>query len=245
MSIFYKLDTRTKLFFILLLTLLVFLVDKLPVAVCLVITFFVIRFTAKIPFHALKMIKNLTLLASVVILMQTIFGPGETYILKPLIPPSFPVLGGMGALKWEGFNLGLVIVCRLAALFILLPIFTETTPPSQISTGLCSLGFNYRSAFIITTAFNLIPFFRKEALIIMDAQKLRGVRTLGLKAYAGLLFPLLLGAMRKAQISSVAMDSRAFGIYNKRTWSEKPKMKTYDFLFMAACVVFFIIIKGW
>lgn len=161
--------------------------------------------------------------------MQTIFGPGESYIVKSLF--SLPV-------KPDGFILGLIIVCRLASLLIILPVFTETTPFNKIASGFCALGFNYRSAFIITTAFNLIPIFKEEAFVIMDAQKLRGVRKTGIKTYAGILVPLMLGAMRKAQNSSIAMDSRAFGIYNTRTWIEKPCMKTYDYIFMVSCIVF-------
>jgi energy-coupling factor transporter transmembrane protein EcfT len=242
MSVFYVLDARTKLFIVLLFTLLVFFVDTLPAVVCLLLSFSVIRFTAGIPPRGFKYLKNLTLLAAFIILIQTLFGQGETYILKPLFPASFPFLGGAGSLKWEGFILGIVIVCRLAALTLLLPILTLTTPPHQISAGLCALGVNYRAAFIITTALNLIPFFKEEALVIMDAQKLRGMRKFGIKSYINLLVPLMLSAMRKAQVSSVIMDSRAFGVYKTRTWLEKPKMKGLDFFFIAGSVVFSAIV---
>ena len=245
MSILYKLDARTKLIFVFMLTLLVFLINKLPAAVCLLLFFTVIRLSVKIPLHGLKFFKNLTLLAVFVILLQTVFGPGEDYILKPLFPPSFPVFGGLGSLKWDGFFLGLVIVCRLSAIMLLLPVFTETTPPHLISSGLCAIGFNYRTAFIITTAFNLIPLFREEALAVMDAQKLRGNSPekgsffSNIKAYSSIAVPLMLGAMRKAQSSAVSMDSRAFGVYKTRTWIDKPKMQMRDYLFIAASVVFF------
>jgi len=224
MSVLYKLDARTKLIFVFLFSLLVFLINRLPVAICLLLFFIVIRFLAGVPFRRVKFLMNFTLLAVFVILMQAVFGPGQTYILKPF--------------KWDGLFFGLLIVCRLSAIMLLLPIFTETTPPNLISAGLCALGFNYRTAFIITTAFNLIPFFREEGLAIMDAQKLRGSSS-GIKAYSSIAVPLMLGAMRKAQNSSVSMDSRAFGVSKTRTWIDKPKMQTRDFLFITACVVFF------
>jgi energy-coupling factor transport system permease protein len=242
MSVFYVLDARTKLFIVLLFTLLVFFVDNLPVSVCLPLSFSVIRFTMGIPPRGFKYLKNLTLLVIFIILTQMLFGPGKTYIVKPLFPVSFPFLGGTGALKWEGFIIGIVILCRLAALTLLLPILTLTTSLHQISRGLCALGVNYRTAFIITTALNLIPFFKEEALAIMDAQRLRGMCKFGIKSYINLLVPLMLGAMRKAQVSSVAMDSRAFGVYKTRTWLEKPKMRGLDFFFIAGGGVFFAII---
>jgi len=241
MSVFFNLDSRTKLFFVLLLTFLIFFINTLIASVCLLLSFIVIRFATRIPFKGFKNLKNLTLLAIFIILIQTLFYPGETFILKPLFPASFPFLGGVGSLKWEGFILGIVIICRLAALMLLLPMLTLTTSPYQISAGLCALGVNYRVAFVITTALNLIPAFKEEALLIMDAQKLRGMRKFGIKSYINLLVPLMLGAMRKAQASSVVMDSRGFGVYKTRTWLEKPKMRSLDFFFIAGSVVFFVI----
>jgi len=241
MSVFYILDARTKLFFVLLLTLLIFFINNLITAVCLTLSFIIIRFTAGIPPKGFQYLKNLTLLAVFIIFIQTLFGPGETFILKPLFPESFPFFGGAGSLKWEGFILGIVIVCRLIALILLLPILTLTTEPYQIEMGLCALGVNYRASFVITAAINLIPSFKEEALLIMDAQKLRGMRKFGIKSYITMLVPLMLGAMRKAQTSSIVMDSRAFGVYKTRTWLEKPKMKSLDFFFITASVVFFVI----
>ncbi|MCL2184404.1 MAG: energy-coupling factor transporter transmembrane protein EcfT [Treponema sp.] len=237
----------TKLLCVLLITVLIFLVNKLMPALCLLIILLVVRFFTHIRIVIrLPVIINLSLLAVFIILMQTIFAPGSTYIVKPLFPSSFPVFGGMGSLKWEGFFLALIILCRLFALILLLPLFTKTTSQGEIASSLCSLGINYKAAFTITAAFNLIPVFKEEASLIIDAQKLRRSVSFdkrsffsGIKAYTGLLLPLILGAMRKAESSSVSMDSRAFGIYKTRTWIDKPKMKAVDFLFISACIVFF------
>jgi energy-coupling factor transport system permease protein len=240
-----KIDPRSKLLFVFLLSLPVFFIDKIPAAVCLLLSLLVFRIAAKIPFRGIKYIRNLSLLAVFIIFMQTLLGKGENFIVKPLFPLSFPLLGGAGSLKWEGLVFGLVIVCRLFALFLILPVLTETTPLEKIARGLCSFGFNYRTAFIFTAAFNMIPLFEEEGRLLMDAQKLRGARVFEkrpsfgkLKAYPGLVVPLVLGAMRKAKSSSVAMDSRAFGVYKTRTWLDKPRMKVYDFIFIALCVVY-------
>jgi energy-coupling factor transport system permease protein len=231
-------------------TVLVFVVDKLPVAVSLALSFFVIRLTAGIPIRGIRFAKPLAMLAVFIIVMQVLFGPGENYIVKPIFPPWFPLAGGYGSLKWDGLFLGLTICCRLAALTLLLPMLTLTTAPREIAAGLSFLGFNYRTAFIITTAFNLIPLFQEEGKLIMDAQKLRGVRSfdrrsfekdsfLGkLKAYPSLVVPLMLGAMRRARSASIAMDARAFGIYKTRTWLERPVMKKIDYLSIAVCLLF-------
>jgi len=232
MSFFYKLDPRTKLLFVLAFTLLVFFIDKSFIFVCLIFLLFIIHLAAKIPFPGIKDIRALSLLALFIIIMQTLFGSGNNYMINPLF-------GGIISLKWEGFYLGFLIVCRLTTLLILFSIFTKTTPPYSLAVALNSLGLNYRAAFTITFSFNLVSHFREEALAVMDAQKLRGMSSLekGLflarvKAWSGIALPLMLGAMRKAQNSAVAMDSRAFGVYKSRTWLEKPKMKAIDIVFI-------------
>jgi len=242
MSVFFKLDARTKLIFVFLFTFLVFLVDTFSSIVFLLASIVIIRIASGIPFKGIKYLKNLSLLAIFIIFMQTLFGKGENYIINPLFPASFPIFGGTGSLKWEGLLFGIVIICRLAALMLILPVLTQTTPPNKITRGLCALGVNYRAAFIITSALNFIPVFNAEAQVIMDAQRLRGLRKFGIKSYINLLTPLMLGAMQKAQISSVAMDSRAFGVYKTITWLEQPKMKKQDFLFLLGSIIFFTVI---
>jgi energy-coupling factor transport system permease protein len=239
-----KLDIRVKILFIFIFTILVFYVDKLQVNVVLLLSIITIRLAWKIPFKSIKPIISISFL---VLLLHILFTSGENYILKPLFGFS---------LKLDGLFSGLKIVCRFAALMLLLPILTETASARKIAHGLIFFCINYRAAFIITTAFNLIPVFREESLAIMDAQKLRGsVAPTGcvsfeknrskerhffakLKAYPSLVVPLVLGAMRKAQSASVAMDSRAFGAFKKRTWLEKPVIKVHDYLFLAGFLIF-------
>jgi energy-coupling factor transport system permease protein len=245
----FKLDIRVKILFILIYTILVFYVDKLQINVVLLLSIITIRIAWKIPFRSIKPIISISLL---VLLLHILFTSGENYILKPLFGFS---------LKLDGLFSGLTIVCRLAALMLILPILTETASVHKIAHGLIFFCVNYRAAFIITTAFNLIPIFREESRAIMDAQKLRGSiaptgcasfekgrtkvpRTKArnffakLKAYPALVVPLVLGAMRKAQSASLAMDSRAFGAFRKRTWLEKPVIKVHDYLFLAGFLIF-------
>ena len=239
----FNLDIRVKILFILIYTILIFYVDKLQVNVVMLLSIITIRLLWKIPFRSIKPIISISLL---VLLLHILFTSGENYILKPIFGFS---------LKLDGIFSGLSIVCRLIALLLLLPILTETASVHKIAHGLIYFCVNYRAAFIITTAFNLIPLFREESRAIMDAQKLRGSASFEkgrtkvrrskerrffakLKAYPALVIPLVLGAMRKAQSASAAMDSRAFGAFRKRTWLEKPVIKVHDYLFLAGFFIF-------
>jgi len=182
----------------------------------------------KIPFKNIKPIFTISLL---VLLSHVLFASGENNIF----------------LNLDGLFSGLTIVCRFAALMFFLPLFTETASPREIVRALAFFGVNYRSAFIITSAFNLIPLFREEGRAVMDAQKLRGSLSersffAKIKSYPGMVVPLVLGAMRRAQAASVAMDSRAFGAFKTRTWLENPVMKARDYLFLAGFIILSFIV---
>jgi len=238
MSVIHKLEPRVKLISVLLLTITIFLISRLMVATILALFVFFIGLAAKIHFHRVKNINNLTLLAVFIILIQILFGPGGNIF-------TLNIFGIDIHFKWDGFILGLIIICRLCALIVLFTVFTETTSSYHVAAGLHGLGINYRSAFLLTAVFNFIPLFKEEAYIIMDAQKLRGMRSFEegsfitkMKSYCSLAVPLVLSAMRKAQSSSIAMDSRAFGVYRTRTWLNKPEIKPCDIIAVIACFIF-------
>jgi energy-coupling factor transport system permease protein len=229
-----------------LLSVIVFVVDKPPVAAGLALALVGLRLAAKMPFKKIRVyFKLLCVLAVFITLLQVLFGPGERYLLKPLIPSSVPFIGGRGSLKLDGLMLGFVIICRLLALMVLLPMLTLTTEPQKLALGLTRLGLNYRAAYIVTIALHLIPAFEEDARGIMDAQKLRAMRAFeegGLaakfKAYPALAVPLVLGAMRRAQLLGIALDARAFGAFKTRTWLMQIKMRPYDYRAFALCAVF-------
>jgi energy-coupling factor transport system permease protein len=100
---------------------------------------------------------------------------------------------------------------------------------------------NYRAAHIITAALNLIPSFEEEAGIIMDARRLRGMKSVRLREYPAIAFPLVVKAMRKAQMIGLAMDARAFGAYHTRTWLREIKMSRSDYAAFAAGIIWLVI----
>jgi energy-coupling factor transport system permease protein len=245
-SFLYRLDPRTKIITVLLLTLVIFIVNQAFVTAGLMLSFLGLWAAAKMPFKKIRSyIKFLFWLIVFVTVMQVLFGPGDRYILKPLIPESVPLIGGSGSLKWDGLVLGLIIGLRLIALIVLMPMLTMTTEVNILALGLTKMGMNYKGAYITTTAINLIPTFEDEAQIIMDAQKMRGMRAFEegklfdkLKAYPALAVPLVIGAMRRAQMMGVAMDARGFGAYSTKTYLEDIKMSSLDYAAFAICFVF-------
>jgi len=157
--------------------------------------------------------------------------------------PHFKFLAGLIALVialqvfWgQGLSVGLMIGCRIIALVVLMPALTMTTDARHLALGITRLGLRYRAAFIITSTLNLIPVFEEEARLIMDARRLRGIRSARAREYPAIAFPLVIKAMRQAQMTALAMDARAFGAYRTRTWLREIKLSAVDYGAFAAGV---------
>jgi len=155
--------------------------------------------------------------------------------------PHFKFLAGLIALVmvlqalWgQGLFTGLMIGCRIVALVVLMPALTMTTDAQFLALGITRLGLHYRTAFIITSTLNLIPSFEEEARLIMDARRLRGIRSARLREYPSIALPLVIKVMRQAQMTALAMDARAFGAYPARTWLREIKLSAVDYGAFAA-----------
>jgi energy-coupling factor transporter transmembrane protein EcfT len=127
-----------------------------------------------------------------------------------------------------------------------------TTETGDLAFGITRLGFNYKTAYIITSAFNILPSFQEDARQLIEVRRLRrGVAPWGMMfrgkrnvfarfgEYAKIALPLMIKAMRRASAAGLAMDSRAFGAYRARTWHSgtwprETGMSAVDFTALAA-----------
>jgi energy-coupling factor transporter transmembrane protein EcfT len=150
----------------------------------------------------------------------------------------------------DGLITGLMIGCRIISLCIILPLLTMTTEAGDLAFGISRLGFNYKTAYIITSAFNLLPSFQEDARQLIDARRLRGNMPPGMMSsgkmnvfarfgeYSKIALVLMIKAMRRAAAAGLAMDARAFGVYRFRTWPRETRMSAVDFTVLAAGVVY-------
>jgi len=216
-----RLDSRTKLLLTALSSIVVFIVDSPPVAAAQTLFFIMLFICARLPVR--RIFANcgfILFLIALVVILQTVFG--------------------------SGLITGLMIGCRIISLAIILPLLTMTTEAGDISFGITRLGFNYKTAYIITSAFNILPSFREDARQLLDARSLRGAATRPGKRnifarfgeYAKIALPLMIKAMRRASAAGLAMDARAFGAYRARTWPRKTGMSALDFTAIAAGIVY-------
>jgi len=140
----------------------------------------------------------------------------------------------------EGFSefFRMIVICSLSI------VFTLTTDPKKMVDSLIQVArLPYRIGYTAYATLRFIPLYENEAQVIINAHQIRGVGETGkslasqLKLYRSLLVPLLVSGIRRAQASAIAMDSRAFGAYDKRTQLEDMKLSGIEIAFVLAHIV--------
>jgi energy-coupling factor transport system permease protein len=243
-TFFHKLDPRAKIIFMVLVSTAIFMVQQIPVALVVMAVMLCLWFLARLPFGVLwGFIKVLLPIIGFLFLVQAVFYPGTTPLIKPLIP----IGKGYGQVTLDGILFAVLLALRLMAMIIMLPLVNFTTPVQVFALGMVKMGLPYKLAYTMTTALNLVPILQGETGVIVDAQKLRAMQCFGkgrlldnLRAYPALVTPLVIGSMRRAQLMAVAMDSRAFGASKSRTYLEDIRLHSWDWVFICLTVAFTI-----
>jgi energy-coupling factor transport system permease protein len=244
-SFFHRLDPRSKILFMLLVSSLVFFIRSLWLAAAVLLALLFLWTLTRLPFSFLGQIgAAMAGIASIIFVAQALFYPGETILVRPIIPEFVPLIGGIGRITLDGILFALLLTMRLLSMTVVLPLVTMTTPIHRFTLGLVRMGLPYRWAYTMTTALNLIPILQAEANAIAEAQRLRAFSVFEkgrllekLRAYPALATPLIIGAMRRAQLIAVAMDSRAFGATKDRTYIEDIHMRVRDWVFILCTVL--------
>lgn len=158
----------------------------------------------------------------------------------------------------EGILEGLGVFFRIVTIVSLSIIFTLTTDPGRMVESLIQVGkIPYRIGYTAYAVLRFIPLYENEAQVITYAHQIRGVGETGkgvlsrLRLYRSLLVPLLVSGIRRAQALSIAMDSRGFGAFDKRTILREvtvdraTKLFVLIHLLIAAVAFYLFVIAGY
>ena len=104
-------------------------------------------------------------------------------------------------------------------------LFMVATNPSEFAASLNKIGVNYKIAYSVSIALRYIPDVQRDYQDISFAQQARGIDTSKkenlikrIKNSAAILMPLIFSSLDRIDTISTAMELRAFGNKNKRTW---------------------------
>ena len=219
-TIVHRLDPRSKLFFLILLMVAVFLPFKvwstsIVISLLSLILFIVICAISRVSF--LNLFKSLAAMWFMVIILLAIyvFVPNATYTL-----PAFKI--GDYQIYWDGFYQCFYIVLRLILILSITMVLTSTTKPLDLTFGfewymtpLKLIKFPVHIiAMMLSIALRFIPTILDETDRIMKAQASRGVDFShgGLlkrfKAIISLFIPLIASTFERSEQLADAMESR-------------------------------------
>lgn len=247
-TLIHRLDPRAKLLFLFVISILIFSIQDLVLSIFVFLTLCTLWITARLPVSIIwSFARGLLPVFIFLIVVQAILYPGEIILVEPLIPEFVPGIGGGGNIALEGILFAILLMFRLVSMIVLLPLVSMTTPVQILALGLVKIGVPYQLSYTLTSALNMVPILQSEIISIVDAQKLRAMQTFEkgklrdkLRSYPALVTPLVIGAMRRAQSMSIAMDSRAFGAFKTRTYIEDVELRSVDWIVML-CVVLYAI----
>lgn len=233
-SFLHRLNPLTKL--LVLLPLLAFIAltsDPWTPLVFMLLMTLVMNILGKIPLlHLVKTIWPVFCFFSIFALTYPFYTRPELELKNTLLFEIGPISYYQSALIY-----GVKTVLRLLAIIFISTIFSFTTDISDFIRAMVQQWkFPYKFGYGAMAAFRFVPMLQTEMRLVQAAHKIRGVANRDGLLYARLrryAIPLFGIAMRRAERTALAMDSRAFGAFPRRTYHRHFAFSRNDYLFLA------------
>ncbi len=119
-------------------------------------------------------------------------------------------------LSYQGMAIGLTIGLRTFGLVASGLAFSTTTSPTDLVTMFVQIGVPYRIAHVIYLGVRFITIFERDLQAIYDVQQLRGV-TKRRNKFIKSLVAMLATQLRRVDETAIALETRAFGLYETQT----------------------------
>lgn len=145
-----------------------------------------------------------------------------------------------------GILKGLSVALRIVSVLFAFLIIAMATPTRQIISGLYALRISVVFSMVIGIILRLIPQFQSEHATIVEAQKSRatefekGGLISRFQKHTTYIIPLSLRALKIVSDLSVAMESRAFDPYAKRTFVAQTSLGRTDKLILVGMGLFLV-----
>lgn len=210
---FKKLYPLTKLYLALALIISAFIIpshiyDYSMIIICGII----VSFENKLKIYSKRIFLSLFWLFTAIFIIQSLFIPAGEVWLK---------FGFISVYK-EGVMKAIGLTSKLTAIVSALTMLTLITPVKDFTLALEKKGLNPKAAFILMLTLQTIPEMKKQADVIMDSQKARGIETEGnvfvrAKALIPIFIPLVLSSIANTEERAITLEARGFSVGEKRT----------------------------
>ncbi|MFC2737629.1 MAG: energy-coupling factor transporter transmembrane component T [Leptotrichia wadei] len=210
---FKKLYPLTKLYLALALIISAFIIpshiyDYSMIIICGII----VSFENKLKIYSKRIFLSLFWLFTAIFIIQSLFIPAGEVWLK---------FGFISVYK-EGVMKAIGLTSKLTAIVSALTMLTLITSVKDFTLALEKKGLNPKAAFILMLTLQTIPEMKKQADVIMDSQKARGIETEGnvfvrAKALIPIFIPLVLSSIANTEERAITLEARGFSVGEKRT----------------------------
>lgn len=152
--------------------------------------------------------------------------------IAPAFPRPWTPIGSFLTLTiyQEGVYSGLSLLARIYCMTTFALILVLTTHPSDLFTAMQKIGMPYVLNFILTMTLQLIPILQREFVVVLSAQKSRGMKGTGFGSLLPSMVPVFVGAVERVQQLSISLESRAFGSKGHKTSFRDVSMKFKDYV---------------
>lgn len=225
----HRLDPRTKLFFLIAVTVLCAFIDNIFLLIGIGICLLTLMAISKILKSVSKFMIFFIIFWMVAILITTILTRDLAYSI-----------GYFGLFFARFFII-------ISAGFL----FAFTTPPQKLAQSLQKLKFPQSIIFTLTIALRYIPTLAREAESIINALKLRGIQIKGTDLikrpsyfYRGLMIPLIIRTIKISDEVAITAESRGFKSNYHRSSLNDVKLGKNDYAFglISSILLIFILV---
>jgi energy-coupling factor transport system permease protein len=196
---------------------------------------FVLLLLGRVP--VVRLVRILTPL----LLFLLLFAATYPFLIRSSLVADTPLVFKWGpiALYQGALYLTAVAGLRVLALVMLLLPFSVTSDSADFVRALVQQArLPYRIGYSTLAAFRFVPMLQSEMSVVQAAHRVRGVssgRGLrgGLERLRRSAVPLLTTAIRQAERTALAMDGRAFGAFETRTYFKRMPFRVADWVYIA------------
>ena len=238
---FKKLYPLTKLYLALALIISAFIIpshiyDYSMIIICGII----VSFENKLKIYSKRIFLSLFWLFTAIFIIQSLFIPAGEVWLK---------FGFISVYK-EGVMKAIGLTSKLTAIVSALTMLTLITPVKDFTLALEKKGLNPKAAFILMLTLQTIPEMKKQADVIMDSQKARGIETEGnvfvrAKALIPIFIPLVLSSIANTEERAITLEARGFSVGEKRTILYDIEEKKNDKIMKVILAIFIVLSIVW
>ncbi|MEA2104620.1 MAG: energy-coupling factor transporter transmembrane component T [Candidatus Cloacimonadota bacterium] len=235
-----KINLRTLLIIVILITSLSIIYQTVEVQVSLIIFSVILLFLinpSKSRFQRLAhRLKRIALPIAVLMIFQILFRrQGEV-----LWQWNFIKVTSVGLEYGIASSLRFFLLILIAGLLLDLPYF-------DYLMAFRGWKFPEKLTFLLASAIHFLHIFKKQFSQIQEALKLRGIILSDLplrnrvSAFLSLLFPVVGSTLTEIRYRAISLDLRGFGLYKKRTFLHKHKLKLVDYIIQISCLMIFVL----